>query len=89
MASILDPLFVEQDTFLLSKMSKDHYVDLSVIAEFKMIKQLTSDVDLILKSIKDSDKVLVFPCGIYFAKFGFWQIYNLPCRWSSTKRGNV
>ena len=38
-------------------MSKDHYVDLSVIAEFKMIKQLTSDVDLILKSIKDSDKV--------------------------------
>jgi hypothetical protein len=48
-----------QDTFLLSKMSKDHYVDLSVIAEFKMIKQLTSDVDLILKSIKDSDKVVI------------------------------
>jgi len=48
-----------QDTFLLSKMSKDHYVDLSVIAEFKMIKQLTSDVELILKSIKDSDKVVI------------------------------
>jgi la-related protein 4 len=50
--------FDEQDTFLLSKMNKDHFVDLSVIAEFKMIKQLTSDVDLILKSIKGSDKVI-------------------------------
>jgi len=46
-----------QDTFLLSKMSKDHFVDVSVIAEFKMMKQLTSDVDLILASVKDSDKV--------------------------------
>jgi len=48
-----------QDTFLLSKMSKDHFVDISVIAEFKMIKQLTTDVDLILASIKDSDKVVI------------------------------
>jgi len=48
-----------QDTYLLSKMSKDHYVDISVIAEFKMMKQLTTDVDLILASIKDSDKVVI------------------------------
>ncbi len=41
----------------MSKMDKDHYVELSVIAEFKLIKQLTSDLDLILASIKDSDKV--------------------------------
>ncbi len=41
----------------MSKMDKDHYVDLSVIAEFKLIKQLTTDLDLILTSIKDSDKV--------------------------------
>ncbi len=41
----------------MSKMDKDHFVDLSVIAEFKLIKQLTTDLDLILASIKDSDKV--------------------------------
>ena len=40
-------------------MNKDHFVDVSVIAEFKMMKQLTSDVDLILSSVKDSDKVLI------------------------------
>ena len=38
-------------------MDKDHFVELSVIAEFKLIKQLTTDLDLILSSIKDSDKV--------------------------------
>ncbi len=49
-----------QDTFLVSKMDKDHFVDLSVIAEFKLIKQLTTDLDLILSSIKDSEKVCNF-----------------------------
>lgn len=48
-----------QDSFLVSKMDKDHFVDLSVIAEFKLIKQLTSDLDLILASIKDSDKIII------------------------------
>ncbi len=57
----------KQDTFLLSKMNKDHFVDLSVIAEFKMIKQLTSDVELILRSIKGSDKVLFSQLNQRFA----------------------
>mmetsp|Transcript_31638 Transcript_31638/g.66197 ORF Transcript_31638/g.66197 Transcript_31638/m.66197 type:complete len:437 (-) Transcript_31638:397-1707(-) len=48
-----------QDSFLVSKMDKDHFVDLSVIAEFKLIKQLTTDLDLILASIKDSDKIII------------------------------
>jgi len=48
-----------QDTFLLSKMDKDHFVDISVIAEFKMMKQLTSDIDTILASVKDSEKVII------------------------------
>jgi len=48
-----------QDTFLLSKMNKDHFVDVSVIAEFKMMKQLTSDVDLIMSSVRESDKVIL------------------------------
>ena len=53
-----------QDTFLVSKMDKAHFVDLSVIAEFKLIKQLTTDLDIILSSIKDSDKVCTF-CSDY------------------------
>ena len=48
---------LSQDSYLVSKMDKDHFVELSVIAEFKLIKQLTTDLDLILTSIKDSDKV--------------------------------
>jgi hypothetical protein len=38
-------------------MDKDHFVDVSVIAEFKLIKQLTTDVDLILASVKGSEQV--------------------------------
>lgn len=48
-----------QDSYLLSKMDSDHFVDLSVIAEFKMIKQLTSDLEMIISSVKDSDKVVI------------------------------
>ena len=46
-----------QDSFLLSKMDKDFFVDVCVIAGFKMMKQLTTDVDLIMSSVKGSDKV--------------------------------
>jgi len=48
-----------QDSFLLSKMDKDFFVDVCVIAGFKMMKQLTTDVDLIMSSVKGSDKVIV------------------------------
>jgi hypothetical protein len=48
-----------QDSYLVGKMDKDHYVDVSVIAEFKLIKQLTTDVELILASVKGSDQVLI------------------------------
>jgi hypothetical protein len=46
-----------QDSYLVGKMDKDHYVDVSVIAEFKLIKQLTTDVDLIIASVKGSEQV--------------------------------
>lgn len=46
-----------QDTFLVSKMDSQHYVDVAIIADFKMVKQLTSDTDLILSCVTGSDKV--------------------------------
>lgn len=50
---------LSQDSFLLSKMDQDHSVDISVITEFKMMKQLSADVDYILSAIKDSDKIII------------------------------
>ena len=50
-----------QDAFLVSKMDAAHFVEVSVIAGFKMVKQLTSDHTLILESVKDSDKVPAAP----------------------------
>jgi hypothetical protein len=48
-----------QDSYLVGKMDKDHFVDVSVIAEFKLIKQLTTDVDLILASVKGSEQIVI------------------------------
>jgi la-related protein 4 len=53
-----------QDTFLVSKMDSQHYVDVAIIADFKMVKQLTSDTDLILSCVTGSDKVR-FQCKLY------------------------
>jgi hypothetical protein len=46
-----------QDSFLVSKMDAQHFVDVAIIADFKMVKQLTSDTDLILACVAGSDKV--------------------------------
>jgi hypothetical protein len=46
-----------QDSFLVSKMDAQHYVDVSIIADFKMVKQLTTDTELILSCVANSDKV--------------------------------
>lgn len=48
-----------QDAFLVSKMDKEHYVDLSVIAEFKLMKSLTTDDSVILEAVKSSTKISV------------------------------
>lgn len=48
-----------QDAFLVSKMDKEHYVDLSVIADFKLMKALTSEESLILQAVKSSPKITV------------------------------
>eukprot|EP00287_Rhodomonas_sp_CCMP768_P015672 CAMPEP_0196757842 /NCGR_PEP_ID=MMETSP1091-20130531/103870_1 /TAXON_ID=302021 /ORGANISM="Rhodomonas sp., Strain CCMP768" /LENGTH=458 /DNA_ID=CAMNT_0042106627 /DNA_START=209 /DNA_END=1585 /DNA_ORIENTATION=- len=48
-----------QDAFLVGKMDAQHFVEVSVIADFKMVKQLTTDQALILDCVKDSTKVVV------------------------------
>jgi len=46
-----------QDAYLVSKMDREHYVDVSVIADFKMVKQLTDDGSVILEALKASSKI--------------------------------
>jgi len=48
-----------QDAFLVGKMDAQHYVEVAIIADFKMVKQLTTDQTLILESVKDSSCVVV------------------------------
>jgi len=48
-----------QDAFLVSKMDAQHFVDVAIIADFKMVKLLTTDTDLILSCVAGSDKVIV------------------------------
>jgi len=48
-----------QDAFLVGKMDAQHFVEVAVIADFKMVKQLTTDQALILECVKDSTKVVV------------------------------
>ena len=38
-------------------MDAQHYVDVAIIADFKMVKLLTSDTELILSCVANSDKV--------------------------------
>ena len=55
-------------------MDKDHFVDVSVIAEFKLIKQLTTDVDQIIASVRGSEQVTemyVYHFGQLIISFDF------------------
>lgn len=49
----------EQDSFLVSKMDKEYFVELSVLADFHLLKVLTTDEKLISEAIKSSKKVCV------------------------------
>ncbi len=49
-----------QDQFLVSKMDKEYYVELSVIASFHLVKVLTANEPneaLVVDAIKSSQKV--------------------------------
>ncbi|KAF9999288.1 La- protein 4 [Modicella reniformis] len=51
------------DTYLVSKMNADHWVPISVIADFKKVKALTSNIQEVIDALRRSSKVLVDESG--------------------------
>lgn len=49
------------DNYLLSQMDHEAYVPVSLIAQFKRIKQLTNDYELILETIRSSSQLQLDP----------------------------
>jgi len=50
---------LSQDAYLVSQMDRDMLVPLSVVANFKMVKMLTNDIQLIVDVMKDSKNVIL------------------------------
>jgi la-related protein 4 len=44
------------DTYLKSKMDMDEYVPIAIIANFKLVKRLTNDIQLIVDVLKGSSE---------------------------------
>lgn len=40
------------DKFLVSQMDSDHYVYISTLANFNMVKKLTGDIDLVTEVLR-------------------------------------
>lgn len=40
------------DKFLVSQMDSDHYVSISTLANFNMVKKLTGDIDLVTEVLR-------------------------------------
>ncbi|CAG7725523.1 unnamed protein product [Allacma fusca] len=57
------PENLANDKFLVSQMDSDHYVYVSTLANFNMVKKLTSDLDLITTVLKESKNVQVHADG--------------------------
>jgi len=51
------------DRFLLTQMNSDLFVPIKVIAGFKMVKALTSDLDIVLTALKNLDTVTIDETG--------------------------
>ncbi|XP_067931944.1 la-related protein Larp4B-like [Watersipora subatra] len=54
---------LNHDTYLVSQMDSDQYVDISVIASFNQVKKLTSDINLLAEVMKESVNVQVDQTG--------------------------
>eukprot|EP00126_Sphaerothecum_destruens_P015792 Sdes_comp9836_c0_seq1m1377 len=52
-----------QDSFLVSQMSSDFYVPISIIAQFKMVRSLSQDINLITEALRSSSAVQVDETG--------------------------
>lgn len=51
------------DTFLVSQMDADLYVPISLVANFRRVREWTTDVDLIVQTLRDSSAVTVDESG--------------------------
>ncbi|KAI8603433.1 hypothetical protein EDD21DRAFT_351864 [Dissophora ornata] len=51
------------DTYLVSKMNADHWVSISVVADFKKVKALTDDLQKVVDALRRSNKVSVDATG--------------------------
>jgi la-related protein 4 len=49
------------DKYLLSQMDGDHFVPISVLANFNQVKRLSSDVNLIIEAVKESNSLQLDP----------------------------
>lgn len=57
------PENLANDKFLVSQMDSDHYVFISTLANFNMVKKLTGDIDLVTEVLRDSKNVQVHSDG--------------------------
>ncbi|CAL8096363.1 unnamed protein product [Orchesella dallaii] len=57
------PENLANDKFLVSQMDSDHYVFISTLANFNMVKKLTGDIDLVTEVLRESKNVQVHSDG--------------------------
>ncbi|KAF9203759.1 La- protein 4B [Haplosporangium sp. Z 27] len=57
------PRNLATDTYLVSKMNADRWVPISVIAEFKKVKEITDDIQEVVKALRRSSMVEVNESG--------------------------
>lgn len=61
---------LQNDSYLRSQMDAEDYVAISLIAQFKRIKQLTSDMNLIISIIKQSSQLQLDPTSTRLRSVG-------------------
>ncbi|KAF9992839.1 La- protein 4B [Entomortierella chlamydospora] len=57
------PRNLATDTYLVSKMNAHHWVPISVITEFKKVKEITDDIQEVVSALRRSSMVLVDDSG--------------------------
>ncbi|KAI7817541.1 hypothetical protein BC939DRAFT_327789 [Gamsiella multidivaricata] len=57
------PRNLATDTYLVSKMDTDHWVPISVVADFRKVKAITDDIQEVVNALRRSCKVLVDETG--------------------------
>lgn len=59
----LSPKNLATDSYLVTRMNADHWVPISVLADFKKVKAITSDINEVVDALRRSSKVVVDEYG--------------------------